>query len=237
MSPQTSPRAGGKRHALTEVGLVLGFYVIYTFVRNMFGSAGVGSDVALANARELIEFERSLNLYVELDVQRLFIDWDGFIWSSNIFYGTFHFVVTPAVLVWLFVHHQADYARLRTTLLATTGLALIGFTIFPVMPPRLLGSCGPYGGCVPSGFVDTIAEVGGVWSFESKSVQSVSNQFAAVPSLHMAWALWCSAALAARVRSRSLLPLISLYPLATLFAIVVTANHYWIDAVLGALTL
>lgn len=225
------------RRVAVEVATIAVFYVAYSAVRNAFGSAAVDPAVALDHAQRIIDVQRSLGLHFEPALQRLVIDHDAFVWMLNVFYGTFHFVLTGGVLIWLFFRHPLDYRRWRNTLAATTGLAIIGFSFFPVMPPRLLADCGPFGGCAGPGMVDTIAEVGGLWSFDSGAMASVSNQYAAVPSLHIAWALWCTLVVFPRIRRRTGRILIVAYPIATLFTIVVTANHYWIDALLGVMTL
>ncbi len=93
------------------------------------------------------------------------------------------------------------------------------------------------GACVASPYVDTLAIHGGWWSFNSDAVDTVSNQYAAMPSLHFAWALWSYLVLAPRLQSRWARVFIALYPGLTLFAITVTGNHYWLDAVGGALAL
>jgi hypothetical protein len=116
-------------------------------------------------------------------------------------------------------------------------LALVGFSVYPLMPPRLLSVCGEYGGCTNSGFVDTLQRFGGLWSFDSGTMQSISNQYAAMPSLHFAWSTWCWLALRPVVQRRSLRLALAAYPWLTLFAIVVTANHFWIDAAGGILVL
>ena len=101
-----------------------------------------------------------------------------------------------------------------------------------------------YGGaCIESdlrpeggfGFVDTLAEYGGPWSFDSDTMASISNQYAAMPSLHIGWSTWCALAVWPLLRRRWTRALVLLYPLATLFCIVVTANHYWMDGVGGLL--
>ena len=128
------------------------------------------------------------------------------------------------------------YEKYRNVLLCTTALALVGFSVFPLMPPRLLGNCvSPYGGCA-SGFefVDTLRQVGGLWSFDSGAMSDLSNQYAAMPSLHFGWSMWCCIALVPTFRSRIVRGLLLVYPWVTLFAIVVTANHYWLDALGGA---
>lgn len=231
---RTGPRWWG------EIGLVLGFYVIYTFVRNQFGSA-LGESArltAVRNADRVIDLERAMNLFFEDTLQRAVIDWDWFIRFWNLFYGTFHFAVTIGVMMLMFLRRPRRYLRWRSVLLATTALALVGFAVFPLMPPRLLADCGVFGGCDPThSFVDTLVDPGGLWSFDSGTMQELSNQFAAMPSLHIAWALWSALAAYPMLRRRWSRSLMVLYPLLTVFAIVVTANHYWIDAVGGAVVL
>jgi hypothetical protein len=218
-----------------EVLFVLAFYGIYSGIRNVFGSAAVSPDRAMRNADHVIHIERALGLFQEERIQRLFLRWDLFIRFWNIFYGTFHFIVTIAALLWLFRRFPLRYSKWRNVLAATTALALLGFSMFPLMPPRLLSDCTtPYGACAGFNFVDTLARVGGLWSFDSGTMQSISNQYAAMPSLHFAWSTWCLLAVFPTVRSRSVRAVLLVYPMLTLFAIVVTANHYWLDAVGGA---
>jgi hypothetical protein len=213
-----------------EVGYVAAFYVCYSAVRNLFGSAAVSPRVAYDNALRVIDVERALGLYVEGAVQAAFLSWTGFIAAWNIFYGTAHFAVTGGVMVWLFLRHPTRYRLWRTTLACTTGLALVGFAAFPLMPPRLLPSIDP-----SFDFVDTLHTIGGLWSFESSPLRSVSNQYAAMPSLHIGWSLWSAGAVLPFARRWWARVAVVSYPLVTLFAIVVTANHFWLDAVGGAL--
>ena len=221
-----------------EVALVLGFYGIYTGIRNLFGSASVSAQRALDNANGVIRLERAIGLFHEQNIQSWFLDWDWFMWAWNVFYGTFHFIVTISTLVYLFRHHPARYARYRNVFAVTTGVGLLGFSLFPLMPPRLLDDCtSAMGGCSPHGFVDSLARYGGLWSFDSGTMQSVSNQYAAMPSLHFGWSLWCCLALVPVLTGRAARALLLAYPWVTLFAIVVTANHYWLDAAGGAFAL
>jgi hypothetical protein len=212
-----------------EVLFVLGFYAVYTVIRNQFGSAAVPRREALRNAHRVIDLERALGLFHEERIQRWFLDWHGFIRFWNIFYGTFHFVVTAACIVWLFRRFPSDYVRWRTALACTTGLALVGFSLFPLLPPRLLPGT--------FHFVDTLQAYGGLWSFDSGAMAKVSNQYAAMPSLHFGWSLWCACVLVPRARRTWVRVLAVLYPVATLFAIVVTGNHYILDAAGGAVIL
>ena len=208
---------------------IAAFYGVYSFIRNTQGSATVSAAHAFANAREIIRLEEAAGLYFEEGLQDAFLDSRWFIQFWNLFYGTFHFVVTIVALVLLFRRFPARYPRWRNTLAATTGLALIGFATYPLMPPRLLPTA--------YGFVDTLRDFGGLWSFDSGPVAQVSNQYAAMPSLHFAWSTWSALVLYPMVRHWWSCALVLLYPVATLFAIVVTANHYWLDAAGGALVL
>ena len=237
---------GSGLHWWAEVLLVLGFYAVYSAIRNLFGSESVSPADALANAERIIDLEEALGLYVELDVQQAFLGSRWFVQSWNLFYGTFHFAVTIFALVWVYRRFPHLYARHRSTFLCTTGLALVGFALFPLMPPRLLSDCGEYGACLAAmhPYVDTVADVGGLWSFDSGTMQKVSNQYAAMPSLHFAWATWSSLVLwptlrgpSPPARARVAKVLVAAYPPATLFAVVVTGNHYWLDAVGGLVVL
>jgi hypothetical protein len=212
-----------------EVIYIAAFYGVYSVIRNTQGSATVSAAHAFAHARSVIGVERALGLFFEEGVQDAFLGWRPFIQFWNLFYGTFHFVVTIVALVLLFRRFPARYPRWRNTLAATTGLALVGFAMYPLMPPRLLPAS--------YGFVDTLRVYGGLWNFDSGPVAQVSNQYAAMPSLHFAWSTWSALVLFPMLTNAWSRVAILLYPAATLFAIVVTANHYWLDAAGGALVL
>ena len=214
------------------------FYGVYTFIRDQFGSASVGAIHALHNAERVIDLERALGIFHEQAIQHWFLSWPWFIRLLDIYYGSLHFIVPIVVLVLLFRRWPEDYRLWRNTLAATTGLALIGFSFFPLMPPRLLCDCAY--GAGPGfhyGFVDTLVRYGGTWSFDSGAMKDVSNQYAAMPSLHVAWALWCACVVIPRLRPTWAKVLAGLYPVLTVVAVVVTANHYLLDAVGGAATL
>ena len=208
--------------------ITLVFYVIYSTIRNQFGSA-LGGDIidrSFDNAMRVIDFEAAIGLYHEEWIQARFIDFDPFIVFWNVFYGTFHFVVTGFALIWTYRSMPERWRLVRNSFLVMTALALVGFALYPLLPPRLLPES--------YGYLDTMVEIGGLWSFDSGAMQKVSNQYAAMPSLHFGWALWCFMVLYPVLQKRWQRVLIALYPLATLFSIVVTANHYVLDAVGGA---
>lgn len=240
------------------------FYVLYSFVRNLFGSQGTGDDidasVAFEHARQIIRIQEAMGLYFENRLQQWYLDLPsmGFIRFWNIFYGTAHFIVTAGALFWLYRRDKARYPRWRNTLALTTALALIGFASYSLMPPRLLDDPGTYGACqiyapeaaeaappgeknVPGcdryGYVDTLAVHGGWISFDDEKAASVTNQYAAMPSMHMGWSVWSMLVLLPLVRRRGVKALVIAYPCLTLFTIIVTANHFWLDAVGGLLAL
>ena len=237
--PRRNAGPGSGLHWWVEVLLVLSFYVVYSTIRNLFGSESISAADALANAERSIDLERSIGLYRELGLQQAFVDHRWFIQFWNLFYGTFHFTMTVFALVWVYRRFPHLYARHRSTFLCTTGLALFGFALFPLMPPRLLSDCGEFGGCLATlhPYMDTMAEVGGLWSFDSGTMQRVSNQYAAMPSLHFAWATWCALVIWPIVGNRMARVLVAAYPIATLFAVIVTGNHFWLDAVGGLVVL
>ena len=133
--------------------------------------------------------------------------------------------MTIGVGVYLFRRWSDDYPLWRNALAIATATALIGFTFWPLMPPRLLpGSFG---------FVDTMLRYPTFWSFDSGALHRISNEYAAMPSVHCCWALWCACALVPRVRPIWGKCLAAAYPVCTVFVIIITGNHYFLDAVSG----
>jgi hypothetical protein len=243
-----------------EVVLAAVVYGVYSIVRNQFGSAGGDPRPAFGHAKDIIAIEDALHLYVEPSVQQWYLGLPahGVIRLWNVYYGIAHFLVTFVALVWMFRRHPLRHRVMRNTLALTTAVAMIGFAAYSLMPPRLLDDPGQYGGCqvyapeaaraappgsltAPGcdefGFVDTIATYGGWISFGNEGMKEVSNQYAAMPSMHIGWATWSALVLFPLVRRRWAKVLVVAYPLLTLVCIVVTANHYWIDGVGGLVCL
>lgn len=244
-------------HWWLELLIIFVMYEVYTLVRNTFGSNGNSFDdtinpkavaIALGHAHDVINIERHFGLFFEPRLQQWYLDLPGHglirIW--NIFYGSFHFVVPVLVLVWLFRRHPEHYAYWRNALTLVTLLALIGFASFSLMPPRLLSYTGHYGGCsLPAdivaatprlachdfGIIDTMDVFGGLWTFGSDAMANISNQFAAMPSLHIGWSVWAALAVVPLTKKRWKKVAMVMYPVATFFCILVTGNHFWLDAV------
>ena len=252
-----------------EILIMGAFYFIYSLTRNRFGSIRVsGDDIPLhsfTNAMRVIRFERAIGLYHEESIQQWFLPYKWFIQLMNTYYGTAHFAVTIGVFFVLMNRRKDVFPMFRNALAAMTGLAIIGFALFPLMPPRLLdapcpgtattvvagkeiarttfgGDCIPtklrnYNGATEFGFVDTLKEYGGPWDFDSGGIAKRSNQYAAMPSLHIGWASWCAFAIWPLARRKWIRAAVLLYPALTLFCIVVTGNHFWLDGIGGILAL
>lgn len=229
-----------------EVMIALAFYLIYSAVRNTFGAGAESRTIAFRHARGVIKIESWLGLWREPAIQEWYLSlpFNGFIRGWNIFYGTAHFVVTIGVLIYAFTKAPRLYSFARTVLATTTALALIGFATYTLMPPRLLDANGPYGacsgleqGCNGYGLIDSIERWGGIWKFGQGGMAELSNQYAAMPSLHFGWSSWCAMTMILVIGSGKKRWLWLLYPAATLFCIIITANHYWLDAFFGAVAL
>jgi hypothetical protein len=218
-----------------ELVIILAFYYGYETIRSFADHTGITSN-AYANAHRLVTAERWLHIFWEQPIQHALLPATWLIKAMNIYYGTLHFVVTAGLLIWLYVRRRAVYRSMRNLLGLTTSLALIGYYSFPLAPPRLykcnnnipVPTKGGYviGRC----FVDTLDKVGGLWSYHSPVAKAVANQYAAMPSLHFGWALWCAIVMWRHVQHHTNRVWAVLYPALTLFAIVVTANHWFLDA-------
>ena len=219
-------RDGAVLYWWVEVAFIAAYYAVYSAIRNVNES---DTGVARHHALQIIGFQAHLSLNVEHQLQQWALHFTPFIIASNYFYGSLHFVVTAGALFYLFTRWRDDYPLWRNAMAVATGLALLGFIFFPLMPPRLLPA--------HYGFVDTLAKYPTFWSFNSGAINKISNQYAAMPSVHCAWALFCACALVPRLRHRWAKVLAGLYPLFTVTAIVVTANHYVVDAFGGFVAL
>ncbi|WP_203416772.1 phosphatase PAP2 family protein [Jiangella ureilytica] len=210
---------------IVEMVILAAVYGIYSLIRN---SVPDDQARAMANSVQVWTAEQSLNIDFELWLNHTVHAVEWLTVTINYFYVFLHFVVTGAVLVWLFLRHPGRYRAARTVLAVTTALALFGYYLFPLAPPRLL----------PSGlFYDTVALHETVGALTSGDLQNLSNQYAAMPSMHAGWSMWCGIAIVMFARRHWVKVLGVLYPLATVLVITATANHYVLDAVGGWATL
>ncbi|MGW3986401.1 phosphatase PAP2 family protein [Streptomyces sp. NPDC004830] len=208
-----------------EILLIAVSYWVYSLVRNAVPEQRTQ---ALRNADWIWQVEHQLGIAVEESVNHAVNSVTWLIIGMNYYYATLHFVVTLGVLVWLFRRHPGRYAATRLVLFATTAVALVGYYLYPLAPPRLMNG---------GDFVDTVM-VHQTWgSMASGDLKNMSNQYAAMPSMHIGWSLWCGLTIFALARVPWVRVLGLLYPALTLVVIVATANHFWLDAVGGLLCL
>ncbi|WP_432120674.1 phosphatase PAP2 family protein [Streptomyces sp. S1] len=211
-----------------ELSLIGVVYAAYTGGRLLVrGDEASAVDHGLA----ILRLEGLLGIDAERPLNRLFTDVPALGVPADFAYATLHYLVTPAVLVWLFRRRPAHYRAARAWLMAATLLGLVGFTLLPTCPPRLLDAA--------HGFTDTMAHFSayGWWGGEAsapRGLGGMTNQYAAMPSLHVGWALWCGVMLWRYGRTPLLKALGVAYPLLTTVVVMGTANHYLLDAVAGA---
>jgi hypothetical protein len=221
-----------------EVFFILLSYYLYSLVRNNAG-AGQGADcaagsltdlqhVACDRALDLWHFQQAIGTGFELAVNKAVAGAQWLAVFSNYWYAIAHFVVTIGTLVWLYTRHPLQYRGLRTALYATNAVALFGYTYYELAPPRFLSQVG---------FVDTVLQFNTWGSWSSNGVRSISNQYAAMPSMHIGWSVWCAIAIVSLSPHLWVRWLGALYPCVTFFVIVATANHFWLDAAGGLLAL
>ncbi|MFD8272081.1 phosphatase PAP2 family protein [Streptomyces flaveolus] len=219
---EAEPDAPARPPLVRELLLVAGLFLVYKSGRQL--ATGHTAE-AYRNAHHVWDWERALRLPDEGAVQSLLLHGDSLIHVANTYYATVHFPATVAFLVWLYLRRPAHYVWARRVLAAVTGAALVLHLAFPLAPPRMLGA---------TGLIDT-ARVFGPSVYGPPRTDQLSNQFAAMPSLHFGWALMLAVGLIVATRSRGRW-LWLLHPLVTLLVIVGTANHYWLD-VIGATAL
>ena len=177
---------------------------------------------AFDNADRVSSVERGLGLDVEVGIQRLAVAWDPVIEALNRYYVYTHFVVIVVALLAAFVLARPTYRRVRRVLVGATALGLVIHTLFPLAPPRLVRS---------SGLTDTLA-VYGPRVYSADWSESISNQFAAMPSLHVGWSVLAAWAVVSTFRSRWRW-LIVVHPAVMAIAVVATGNHFMVDGIVG----
>jgi hypothetical protein len=231
--PQTAPpplrpgparsRAARLRELVLEVVLIASMMIIYQGIRHLAdGQLGV----AFRHADWVWQVERALHLPSEAVIQHWALAWGATARLANLYYVGVHFPGTIAAMVWLWVRHRPDYLRMRTEMAVLTGAALFVHVIFPLAPPRLVNSFG---------MVDTMI-LTGPSAYPDNSTDGVANQFAAMPSLHVGWALLVAIAVI-RVGTSRWRWLALAHPALTLSVVVITANHYWLDGIIAGLLL
>jgi hypothetical protein len=209
-----------------ELALVVGLYGVYMLARAVIG---VHVDDAEARGADILRWEAAFALDVERPLNSLLTAVPPLGVLADYLYATLHYVVTPVVLVWVAARRRDAYAAERNALLVASAIGLVGYWLLPTAPPRL----------VDAGLTDTMAAFShlGWWGDAAsapRGMEWLSNQYAAMPSLHVGWAVWVAACLAAHSRSRLVRRWAWTYPAVMALVVMATANHYLLDVVAGA---
>jgi hypothetical protein len=202
------------------------FAIAYYSYRLVRGQSDGRASTAFEHARQVIDFERSLHIFVEPSVQAWASGSALVTDTASWIYLNAQFTVTIGALVWLYLFRNRSFYFVRNMMVVAMAVALVGYVAYPTAPPRFLPEWG---------FFDSVADFTGVRP-DSMAVDALFNPYASIPSMHVAYALMIGLPLARLVRWRALRVFWTAYPLLVTFVIVATANHFLTDAILGAAT-
>lgn len=222
LSPVTARLPRGWGDLGRQLGLLLLVDLAYETVRGM---ADGQRWVAMAHGREIMDLERSMGAFFEPAVQSFFLQAQWLIDFANQVYMNSQFAVVLGFFFWLYFFRNEAFYFVRNMFVVAMGLALVGYVLYPTAPPRLFPE---------HGFVDTINDFSGV-NHDSALVKVFINPYAAVPSMHCAFALMVGLSGTLLCRRRLAKALWALWPALVAWVVIVTANHYWVDAVFGAM--
>jgi len=198
-----------------EAGVIVWLCWVYDAITNL---ASLRLNLALGHARGILDLERSLHLDPELSLDRWLAGHHTLALILSDYYDNAHFIVTLGLLGYLWWWRADLYRPLRNSLVLVNVLGFIVFWLYPVAPPRML-----------NGFTDVVAASGAFGSWHTGALASQANQLAAMPSLHMAWAVWCTLALWSISGRRWVRGLAVLHPCVTALAVLATGNHFVLD--------
>ena len=222
-APRVHPRGG----VLGQIALIVAAWLVYSFARSLSGD-----DVleAVRNGRTLLDWDDALGFGWTLELNQWATSHAAIAVPFAFEYASLHYVVTPLVLVWLWRRRPQTYGPALTALLLMTAVGLMFYILLPVAPPRLLPD---------AGWVDTMKTWShlGWWGGGASApagLEHLTDQYAAMPSLHVGWAVWCAWAWRGAT-SGWVRRLGWLYPASIATAVVLTANHYVLDVAAGAL--
>lgn len=197
-----------------NAALLAVLWVAYAIVRGITaGDLGAATE----NARAIIDLQHTLGFPSEAALQAALLDQQWLLKGANLYYLGVHFPITVGFLVWAWRNHRLEFARVRNALIATTSAGLLIHVVYPLKPPRMM-----------EGFVDTAAVLGP--DPYELGISGGANQLAAMPSLHVGWALLIALSTIWIGTSRAKWLALA-HPILTLAVVVLTANHYWADAI------
>jgi membrane-associated phospholipid phosphatase len=207
-----------------ELILIAVLYVAYTSSRLLASNA---QDPAMHRAKVLLRIERAIELDWEHAINAFFARHDLLGLLSCYWYSTAHYIVTPAVLIWLYFKGRHAYIPARRALVVATLIALALYLMLPTAPPRMMDH-----------YVDVLAQHSdqGWWGADASAPRGMghlTNELAAFPSLHAGWSLWCALALHRHARYKVIKVLGWAGALTTAIVVIGTANHWMLDVVVG----
>ena len=200
------------------------FFAVYNGYQVVRGITDGNDAVAFANAERVIDLEKAIGTFFEPGFQDVLLSQTWLIDFANFAYMNSHFVVTTTFLIWLYFFRNEHFYFVRNMFMVAMVVALACYAAFPTAPPRLIPE---------AGFTDTIAVFTGLPQ-DSETVGLLVNKYAAVPSMHIAFALMIAVPAMALTSNPLGRVWWSAYPLLVFFVIVVTGNHFWFDAAAGA---
>ncbi|HEU4978285.1 MAG TPA: phosphatase PAP2 family protein [Solirubrobacteraceae bacterium] len=216
----------GVLDVLRQILLFMLAYYAYRIVRGWVDDPA-GAAKAFQNARDLIGIERSLHVFAEQSIQSWADTKPALIDAANWIYLNAQTSVTVGALVYLYLFHNKSFYFVRNMFVVAMGLALVAYVIFPTAPPRFFPEWG---------FLDTVSDYVHVDHNSVTGANALFNPYAAVPSMHICFATMIGVPIARLARHRATRIFWACYPLLMTFVIVATANHFFTDAFLGALT-
>jgi hypothetical protein len=209
----------GPVDAVRQLLLFGGAYYLYRIVRGVVDGEVTS---AFSHARWIVNLERGLHLFFEPSVQTWTVGKSWLIHASDFTYVNAHFVITTVFLVWLYFWRNEAFYFVRNMFMVAMGMALVLYVLYPTAPPRFLPEWG---------FTDTVSDFFGQGASHSASV--LYNPYAAMPSMHVAFALMIGITAVRLVKWRAAKLFWMAYPLVITFVVIVTANHFWLDAAVG----
>ena len=199
------------------------FFIAYQSYQLVRGISDGQGGLALANADRIIHIERSLGSFFEPDLQQALLNQHWLVDGASWLYLNSHFVLTVGFLAWLYLFRHEHFRFVRNMFMVAMALALVGYALYPTAPPRLS----------VVGVVDTVSVYTGV-HIAAPSTHLFYNAYAAVPSMHVCFALLIAVPGFALSRTAWARGWWSAYPMLVFFAVVITGNHFWLDAAAGA---
>jgi hypothetical protein len=202
-----------------ELLLVIPAAIFYFLVRGLVNARG---DVAIANAERIIDLERRLGMFHEIQLQNLISGSQLAINIVNWIYIWGHWPLITVIVLWLVLYHRDAFPLYRNAFLISGLMGMVVFALYPVAPPRLMPDLA---------IIDTVTQHSR--SYRVLQPPALTNPFAAMPSLHFGWNLLMGIAVARQARTRLLKGFGVLMPVLMCSAIVLTGNHYILDGIVG----